>query len=88
MEQIAENTAMTLADLPVGMKAVIVVLTDQLRSRKKFADAGMIPGMELSMESHAPFGGLLRVNLLNSSMALHRNDCQHILVKNCRREVL
>ena len=45
------------------------------------ADVGLIPGTELLMEAHAPFGGLLRIRLLETSMALHRDDAACILIK-------
>ena len=52
----------------------------KLRGRKKFADVGLIPGAELLMEAHAPFGGLLRVRVMESSMALHRDDAAQIVM--------
>ena len=51
----------SLADLPVGTKATIVGILPQSRGRKKFADVGIVPGTELLIEAHAPFGGLIRV---------------------------
>ena len=81
MEKVVSGVEMTLAELPVGMSAVIVSMADVMRGRKKFADAGMVPGTELAMEAHAPFGSLLRVKLLGSSVALHKNDGKNIVVK-------
>ena len=60
---------------------VITEISNAMRNPKKFADAGMVPGTRLSMESHAPLGGLLRIKLLGSSLALHRNDGKNIMVK-------
>ncbi|MBE6367574.1 MAG: ferrous iron transport protein A [Lentisphaerae bacterium] len=81
MEKVLTGSEMTLADLPIGMKAVIVGMTDAMRGRKKFADAGMVAGTELAMEGHAPFGSLLRVRVMDSSLTLHKNDGANILVK-------
>ena len=72
---------MTLADLPVGASATILKLRPDMRGKKKFADVGLIAGTELRMEAHAPFGGLLRVKVMESSMALHREDALHIVMK-------
>ena len=47
-------------------------------------DAGMARApevRELLMEAHAPFGGLLRVRVLDTSMALHRDDAACIMMK-------
>lgn len=60
---------MTLADLPVGTTATILKVMPDWRGRKKFADIGLVAGTELVMEAHAPFGGLLRVRVMETSMA-------------------
>ena len=66
---------------PVGSFATILQVMPEWRGRRKFADVGLIPGTELLMEAHAPFGGLLRIRLLETSMALHRDDAACILIK-------
>ena len=71
----------TLADLPVGAEGTVVKIDSGLRGRKKFADIGLVAGSELRMEAHAPFGGLLRVRVMESSMALHRDDAANIVMK-------
>ena len=72
---------LTLDELPVGMQGVVVRILPELRERKKFADIGLVPGAELQMEAHAPFGGLLRIKILETSMALHRDDAAKIVLK-------
>ena len=71
----------SLADLPVGTKATIVGISPQSRGRKKFADVGIVPGTELLIEAHAPFGGLIRVKVMETSMALHRDDANCIIIE-------
>ena len=73
-------TAPTLADLPVGTKATIVKVMPKSRGRKKFADIGIVPGTELLIEAHAPFGGLIRVKVMDTSMALHKEDAAQIVM--------
>lgn len=72
---------LTLADLPVGAAATIVKIIPQSRGKKKFADVGLVPGTELIMEAHAPFGGLIRVKVMETSIALHSSDAKNILMK-------
>ena len=72
---------MTLADLPIGTKATIIGIAEKFRGRKKFADVGIVPGTELLIEAHAPFGGLIRVKVMETSMALHRDDAASIMLK-------
>ena len=71
----------TLADLPVGATATIIKILPELRGRKKFADVGLVAGTELLMEAHAPFGGLLRVRVLETSMAMHRDDAAYVVME-------
>ncbi|MBR7131866.1 MAG: ferrous iron transport protein A [Lentisphaeria bacterium] len=81
MEKNNGCTGESLADLPIGTKATIVGISPCSRGRKKFADVGIVPGTELLIEAHAPFGGLIRVKVLESSMALHRDDAALIKVE-------
>ncbi|MFA6815743.1 MAG: FeoA family protein [Lentisphaeria bacterium] len=78
----AQKRNMTLANLPIGCKATILKVMPQMRGRKKFADVGLVPGTELLMEAHAPFGGLIRVKVLDTSMAMHRDDAQNIVMND------
>ena len=71
----------SLAELPVGTKATIVGILPQSRGRKKFADVGIVPGTELLIEAHAPFGGLIRVKVMETSMALHKDDAACIMLE-------
>ncbi|MBE6369259.1 MAG: ferrous iron transport protein A [Lentisphaerae bacterium] len=81
MNNLVSPEILALSDLPIGSSAIITEISNAMRNPKKFADAGMVPGTRLSMESHAPLGGLLRIKLLGSSLALHRNDGKNIMVK-------
>ena len=72
---------MTLADLPVGSTATIVKILPEMRGRKKFADVGLVVGSELLIEAHAPLGGLIRVKVLETSMALHKDDAANIIIE-------
>ncbi len=81
----AVEKELTLADLPIGASATIVKITPEAKGRKKFADIGLIAGTELLMEAHAPFGGLIRVKVMESSMAMHRDDAQNIVLKQAEK---
>jgi Fe2+ transport system protein FeoA len=75
------NAQGSLAELPVGTKATIVGILPQSRGRKKLADVGIVPGTELLIEAHAPFGGLIRVKVMETSMALHKDDAACIMIE-------
>ena len=70
-----------MAELPVGATARIVKVMPKARGRKKLADVGLVAGTELLMEAHAPFGGLMRVRVLETSMALHSDEAANILIE-------
>ena len=71
----------TLAELPVGETGIVINMKPSLRGRKKFADVGIVPGTRLEMEAHAPFGGLLRIKVMDSSLSIHRDDAANIVVQ-------
>lgn len=75
------DAELTLAELPVGIPAIITRVLPDLRGRKKFADVGLVAGTQLMVEARAPFGGLIRVKFLDTSMALHRGDATGILLR-------
>lgn len=74
------NGCFSLEELPVGKAGKVVKYGEGLRNKKKFADLGIIPGARLTMEGHAPFGGLRRVRVLESSISLHSEDAAHIIL--------
>ena len=76
-----EGKELSLADLGVGCSAKIVKVLPGTRGQKKFADVGLVAGTELLLEAQAPFGGLIRVKVMETSMALHRDDAANIVVQ-------
>jgi len=78
---VSANGEISLSELPVGATATIVRVLPEVRGRKKFADVGLIPGTELTLEARAPFGGLARVKIMETSMAIHEDDAAGIVLK-------
>ena len=72
---------LTLAELPVGTTATILKVMPGTRGRKKFADVGLVAGTELLIEAHAPFGGLIRVKVMETSMAIHKDEAANIVIE-------
>ncbi|NLZ62816.1 MAG: ferrous iron transport protein A [Lentisphaerae bacterium] len=78
----ASDTALVpLSNLVVGQTGTVVRITPGLRCPKKFADIGLVEGAQVVLEGYAPFGGLLRIRLLDCCMSLHRDEAMHILVR-------
>ena len=70
-----------LSELEIGESAVIDHTTDKLAGIRKFADLGLVRGTLLTMEGHAPFGDLLRIRVMGSSLSLRKKEAMHIMVK-------
>lgn len=70
-----------LAELPVGAVATVVGILPQSRGCKKFADAGIVPGVEVQVEAHAPLGSLIRIKVMESSVALNKVDAACIMIE-------
>lgn len=71
----------SLDQLPLGKRGIVVRVAENLRGMKKFADLGLVTGTLLQMEGHAPFGDLLRVRIMDSSLSLRSSDAAHIWLK-------
>lgn len=70
-----------LSQLPYGKKAVVVRISEKMRGIKKFADLGIIAGSLLQLDSKAPFGDLLVIRVLGSTLSLRRSEAAHIWVR-------
>lgn len=76
-----QDDLIPLNQLPMDKSAVVVRIAENLRGLKKFADLGLVPGTLVQMEGKAPFGNLLRIRLLGSSLSLRSEDAMFIWVK-------
>ena len=84
MPQICPETdddLISLDKLKDGQCGVVVRVAENLRGIKKFADLGLVSGTLLEMEGSAPFGDLLRIRVMGSSLSLRSKDASHIWVR-------
>lgn len=72
---------MTLAEIEEGKVATISRIKPKARGRKKLADIGLIPGTEVEVEGRSPFGDLLRIKLMETSISIDIKDAANIEVK-------
>lgn len=77
----AERGAIPLSRLRKRGTGTITAIAGDLRNFKKFSDVGFIKGQEVTLEQRTLFGGLLRVNVMDTSIAIHRDDADHIMVR-------
>ncbi|MBP1583177.1 MAG: metal-dependent transcriptional regulator [Victivallales bacterium] len=76
-----EAPVIPLNYLPIGQQGIVVAINESLACLQKFADMGIVHGMTVTMESHAPFGDLLRIRLLESSLSIRGEDASGIWVR-------
>ena len=77
----AEEELFPLSSLEEGESCVVVKVSSELRGLKKFADLGLVTGTLLTMEGRAPFGDLLRVRIMGTSLMLRECDAALIFVR-------
>ena len=73
-----QEQLISLDQLPVGARGVVVKVAENLRGIKKFADLGLVSGTLLEMEGTAPLGDLMRIKVMGSSLSLRKSDATHI----------
>ncbi len=84
MPQICSDSTedlVSLDQLAVGQSGIVVRVSNTLRGIKKFADLGLVNGTLLQMEGHAPFGDLLRIRVMGSSLSMRAKDASHIWLR-------
>ena len=70
-----------LSSLEEGESCEVVKVGNGLKGIKKFADMGLFTGTLLTMEGRAPFGDLLRVRIMGTSLMLRECDAAMIFVR-------
>lgn len=76
-----DSELISLDRLPQGKSGVLTYITENLQGMKKFADMGLVPGAIVEYEGIAPFGGLIRIKLMGTSLSLRASDAKHFWVR-------
>ena len=77
----ANAELISLDKLPADHRGELVYVSENLRGIKKFADMGLVPGAVLQYEGIAPFGDLIRIKLMGTSLSLRASDAKHFWVR-------
>jgi len=70
-----------LNKLPKGECGIVVRVDDALRGLKKFSDLGLVRGSLVQLVGGAPFGDLMRIKVMSTSLSLRSSDAAHIWVR-------
>jgi Fe2+ transport system protein FeoA len=71
----------TLADLPLGVEAVIVGYSNGAAARKRFVEMGLVPGSRVTRLRAAPFGDPSEYAVFGARLAVRRRDAAVVLVE-------
>ena len=80
----ADDELISLDQLPKEKIGVVVRVAESLRGIKKFADLGIVPGTLVQVEGRAPFGNLMRIKIMGSSLSIRSSDAMYIWLKIVR----
>ena len=81
IQPISDDDIISLDNLPKGESGIVVKVAPSLHGVQKFADLGIVPTTVVTMEGKAPFGSLLRVKVMDSSLSIRKSDAAHIWIK-------
>ena len=76
-----DSELVSLDRLPKHRRGVLTYVADTLAGSKKFADLGLVPGAIVEYEGAAPFGGLIRIRLMDTSLSMRDSDARHFWVR-------
>ena len=76
-----DSELIPLDRLPKQRRAVLTYVADTVPGGKKFADMGLVPGAIVEFEGAAPFGGLIRIRLMDTSLSMRASDARHFWVR-------
>ena len=76
-----DSELVSLDRMPKDHCGVLTYVANTLRGVKKFADMGLVPGAIIEYEGSAPFGGLIRIKLMGTSLSLRAEDARHFWVR-------
>ena len=81
IQPISDDDIVSLDTLTEGQSGIVVKVAPSLHGVQKFADLGIVPTTVITMEGKAPFGSLLRVKVMESSLSIRKSDAAHIWIK-------
>lgn len=68
----------TLANLKIGQKGIIKVITAELSLRQRLYDLGLTPGTEIEVIQFAPLGDPLEITLRGYRLSMRKIDAAFV----------
>ena len=70
-----------LSSLASGTSGVVLELDCSGEYAKRLAGHGIVKGVSVKVAGRAPFGGLMRIEVLNTKISLRENDAKKIIIQ-------
>lgn len=74
-----------LHELPAGARATILCVRCPTHMRKRLAEMGILPGVEVQMKRVAPFGDPIAFQVKGYQLSLRKSDAEKISVRQLPR---
>ncbi len=71
---------MTLAELPLGQRGLIVSIAGESSARRRLLELGLLPQTEVRVVHVAPLGDPLSLRVRNGTLSIRRAEAHHISV--------
>ncbi len=71
----------TLDQLPLGEKGVLVRIGGEKTTKRRLLDMGMVPGETVTIKKVAPLGDPLELEVKNYQLSLRKNEAKQIIVE-------
>lgn len=75
------NRTASLNTLDTGMSGVVDQIEGDSAFAKRLAGHGVIKGARLEVTARAPFGGLMKIEVMGGVLSLRSSDASKIIVK-------
>lgn len=80
----AKAAPRSLADLPVGSRAVVVAVSGTPDLRRRLAELGVLPGAAVHVVRRAPWGCPMEFDIDGARYAVRRETAEGVLVEDAQ----
>lgn len=75
------NKMVSLKELAVGKKGMIVQITAKGSMKKRFLDMGLVQGAQVKVKGKAPMGDPIKVDIKGYNLSLRKKEANEIYVE-------
>ncbi len=76
----------TLADVPVGSRAVVGTIRCERAIRVRLLEMGLVPGTEVSVTRRAPLGDPIELSIRGYSLSIRKAEARGVAVTKVSKQ--